>query len=101
MRNLSTPVTTPATPAPPASRAILARLIERGTNFRQFALSHGYKPRTVTQAVDRWAGQRELPQGRLTFRILRDLSKAAGVEVIPGILADDPDAACREHHEQP
>lgn len=67
---------------------IQARLVERGSNFRQFALTHDYKPRSVTQAVDRWAGQAELPRGRLTYRILQDLSKAAGAEVIPGILAD-------------
>lgn len=68
-------------------RQIQARLIERGSNFRQFALEHGYKPRTVTQAVDRWTGKNTLPQGRLTYRILRELSEAAECEVVPGILA--------------
>lgn len=67
-------------------RKIQARLIERDSNFRQFALCGGYEPRTVTQAVDRWAGRKELPRGRLTYKILRDLSVAIGAEVIPGIL---------------
>ncbi|SFB30231.1 hypothetical protein [Azotobacter beijerinckii] len=67
-------------------RQIHARLIELGSNFRQFALSHGYEPRTVTQAVERWAESKNLPRGRLTFRILRDLSREIGAEVIPGIL---------------
>ncbi|MCA6927772.1 hypothetical protein [Pectobacterium versatile] len=67
-------------------RKIQARLIERDSNFRQFALCGGYEPRTVTQAVDRWAGKTDLPRGRLTYKILRDLSVAIGAEVIPGIL---------------
>ncbi|GAB3394973.1 helix-turn-helix domain-containing protein [Azotobacter armeniacus] len=67
-------------------RQIQARLIEHGSNFRQFALAHGYEPRTVTQAVQRWAGAKTLPNGRLTFSILRDLSLAIGTEVLPGIL---------------
>ncbi|EDX5567480.1 hypothetical protein GQG59_001384 [Salmonella enterica] len=44
---------------------IHARLIEQKSNFRQFAINGGYEPRTVTQAVDRWAGKQELPRGRL------------------------------------
>ena len=70
-------------------RQIQARLIERGSNFRQFALSHGYEVRTVTQVVQRWAGHNKLPRGRLTFQILRDLSRVIGKEVLPGILAEN------------
>jgi len=66
-------------------RQIQARLIERGSNFRQFALAHGYEPRTVTQVVTRWAGKRDLPRGRLSFRILHDLSQEIGREVCPGL----------------
>jgi len=69
-------------------RQIQARLIERGSNFRQFALSHGYEVRTVTQVVQRWAGNKKLPRGRLTFQILQDLSRVIGTEVLPGILAE-------------
>lgn len=69
-------------------RQIQARLIERGSNFRQFALSHGYEVRTVTQVVQRWAGHNKLPRGRLTFQILRDLSRVIGKEVLPGILSE-------------
>ena len=69
-------------------RQIQARLIERGSNFRQFALSHGYEVRTVTQVVQRWAGHTKLPRGRLTFQILRDLSRVIGKEILPGILAE-------------
>ncbi len=68
-------------------RQIQARLIERGSNFRQFALTHGYEVRTVTQVVQRWAGHNKLPRGRLTFQILRDLSRVIGKEILPGILA--------------
>ncbi|RAI69555.1 hypothetical protein DOZ80_14030 [Pseudomonas fluorescens] len=69
-------------------RQIQARLIENGSNFRQFAISHGYEPRTVTQVVQRWAGHDTLPRGRLSFCILRDISKLIGKEVLPGILVD-------------
>lgn len=72
-------------------RQIQARLIERGSNFRQFAISHGYEVRTVTQVVQRWAGHNTLPRGRLSFRILRDLSRMIGKEVLPGILAESPE----------
>lgn len=72
-----------------APNQIRARLVENGSSFRQFALAHGYEPRTVTQAVERWAGQQGLPRGRKTFRILRDLSKVIGQEILPGILTDD------------
>lgn len=67
-------------------RQIQARLVERGSSYRQFALAHGYKPRTVTQVVARWAGRNELPRGRLSYRILRDLSRTIGKEVAPGVL---------------
>lgn len=70
-------------------RQIQARLIEQNSNFRKFALSRGYAPRTVTQVVNRWAGKSELPRGRLSFRILRDLSKAIGREISPGLLANE------------
>lgn len=69
-------------------RQIQARLIENGSNFRQFAISHGYEPRTVTQVVQRWAGQDSLPRGRLSFSILKDISRLIGKEVLPGILVD-------------
>ncbi|EAO5523869.1 hypothetical protein G3755_004061 [Salmonella enterica] len=65
---------------------IYVRLVEQHSSFRQFALSRGYKPRTVTQAVKRWAGGCDFPRGRLTYKILCDLSETIGVEVIPGIL---------------
>lgn len=65
-----------------------AQLIELGSNFRQFALTNGYQPRTVLAVIDRWAGKSELPRGRLSFRILKDLSTAIGKEVTPGILQE-------------
>lgn len=68
------------------NRQIQARLVERDSSFRQFALCNGYAPRTVTQAVARWAGKSEFPRGRLTFKIIRELSVAIGEEIIPGIL---------------
>ena len=70
-------------------RQIHARLIEQNSNFSQFARKHGYEPRTVTQVVTRWAGMSTLPRGRLSFRILRDLSREIGREISPGLLRED------------
>lgn len=70
-------------------RQIQARLLEKGSSFRQFALAHHYEPRTVTQTVSRWAGSKTLPSGRISFCILRDLSIVIGEEVLPGILGAD------------
>ncbi|MEE4097382.1 hypothetical protein V2I89_00905 [Pseudomonas viridiflava] len=81
-------------------RQIQARLIENGSNFRQFAMNHGYGPRTVTQAVERWAGHDSLPQGRLTFCILRDLSRFIGEEVLPGILTESMEHPSKESANQ-
>ncbi len=65
---------------------IRARLIEQDLSFRQFALARGYDPRTVTQTVARWAGSETLPNGRIAFSIMRDLSRQIGAELIPGLL---------------
>lgn len=75
-------------------RQIHARLIEQGLTFRQFALAKGYEPRTVTQTVDRWAGSPDLPNGRIAFSIMRDLSQQVGAELIPGLLAHPFAHAC-------
>ena len=71
---------------------ILARLIERDSNFRRFALAHGYRPRTVQQVVTRYAGTDLRPRGLLTYCILRDLSNMIGEPVIQGLscLLDEP-----------
>lgn len=75
---------------------VQARLVERGTNFRKFALAGGYEPRTVTQVVNRWAGRKQLPRGRLSFRILQELSRVIEAEIIPGVLCDGTDQATAE-----
>ena len=69
-------------------RQIHARLIERGSNFRQWALANGFEPRTVTQVVSRYAGRDVLPRGRLSYQILRRLSTDLGREVVAGVLRD-------------
>lgn len=65
---------------------IRARLIEQGISLRQFALTHGYEARTVTQVIDRWLGSSTLPNGRVAFSIMRDLSIAVDCELIPGLI---------------
>ncbi len=65
---------------------VQARLIERcDSNFRRFALANNYQPRTVQQVVNRYAGTGRSPRGILTWKILRDLSKAIGEPVIEGL----------------
>jgi hypothetical protein len=67
-------------------RKVRALLVERDTSYRKWAIANGYQPRTVTQAVNRWAGKHDLPRGRLTYRILHDLSRYLGKEVVRGVL---------------
>ena len=62
-----------------------ARLIERDSNFRKFALANEYNPRTVNQAVDRYVGTGKTPRGIKTYKILRDLSTMIGEPVIEGL----------------
>lgn len=69
-------------------RQIHSRLIAQGMTFRSWALRHGYNPRTVLLVVDRWAGRDSQPYGRTAFRILRDLSRDIGDEIVPGIAKD-------------
>ncbi|MBD3816445.1 MAG: hypothetical protein IE913_08355 [Halothiobacillus sp.] len=70
-------------------KEVQAHLVLRDSSYRQFALSHGYQPRTVTQVVARWAGRDKLPNGRLSYRILRDLSRFIGQEVTTGVMRGD------------
>jgi len=65
---------------------IRARLIEQGYSLRQFAIANGYEPRAVTQTIDRWLGSETLPNGRIAFSVMHDLSIAVGEELIPGLL---------------
>lgn len=66
-------------------RQIRARLVEQGSSLRQFALLNGYNERSVLQAVDRWAGKRGFPRGRMTFDILKKLSNTVDGDVVEGI----------------
>lgn len=59
-----------------------------GLTYRQWALSRGDNPRTVTQTITRWAGKPDLPRGRKSFRILRDLSQTIGTEITRGVLTE-------------
>ena len=66
-------------------RVIRARLVERGTTLRGWAIARGYRPSTVAGVIDRWAGRTEKPNGRIAFRILHEMSQDIGQEIIPGI----------------
>lgn len=72
---------------------VRARMVERGTSFRQWSLTNGYNPRSVTQAVTRWAGDSDLPRGRLTYQILQELSCFIGQAILPGLQVDTQEAA--------
>lgn len=62
-----------------------ARLMERNSNLRRFALKHSYEARTVQQVVHRYAGTGRIPRGITTFNILRDISRFIGEPVIEGL----------------
>ena len=87
----------PAHAAPMTYTTVRARLVEQGSSIRNFALNHGYKPRSVQQAVERWAGRDSLPLGRLTYKILQDLSHEIGQEIVPGILEGEEPARPSQH----
>lgn len=64
---------------------LLARLIERDSNFSKFAKANEYQPRTVRMVVNRYVGTDKKPQGILTYKILTDLSKFVDEAVMTGI----------------
>jgi len=65
---------------------LLARLKLKGSDPSKFAHAHHYKARTVQQVIDRYVGKPDKrPRGILTYKILRDLSKAVGKPVIEGM----------------
>lgn len=66
---------------------VRAQLVARETSYRRWALERGYDPRLVTSVVSRYAGAQRLPRGRVSFRILRDLSQFIGKEIAPGALS--------------
>ncbi|MBP6727774.1 MAG: hypothetical protein KA132_11330 [Thauera sp.] len=59
-----------------------------GLTYRQWAMQRNINPRTVTQTVSRWAGRSDLPRGRKSFAILRELSREIGREIVPGVLEE-------------
>ena len=59
-----------------------------GLTYRQWAMQRNINPRTVTQSVSRWAGRSDLPRGRKSFAILRELSREIGREIVPGVLRE-------------
>ncbi|PJJ97749.1 hypothetical protein CO615_06700 [Lysobacteraceae bacterium NML75-0749] len=67
---------------------VRALLVERGMSYRKWAIAHGYEPRMVVYAVNTYAGRSRLPKGRLTFKILKDLSLSLGQEIAPGVLEE-------------
>jgi hypothetical protein len=67
-------------------------LAEQETNLSQWAKANGYQPRTVAQVVSRYLGKDRKPRGLTTYKILRDLSRMLGQEIIPGILEEETDS---------
>lgn len=64
--------------------AIKRALRTRGTSLSGWARTHGYEPRTVRLAVQRWAGRTDrTPHGGLSRRIMAQLTTELG-EARPG-----------------
>lgn len=68
-------------------QTIRAKLVEKDSSLRAWAMDNGYDASTVRLAVQRYAGGATMPRARLTFRILVEVSRFTGIEVVPGILA--------------
>lgn len=74
---------------------VTAALVGKGLSVGSWARLRGYKEDTVRRTVTRWVGRTDrTPQGALARRILGDLSRDIGRELVPGIL--DPIHAARE-----
>lgn len=69
-------------------RRVHAALILSGYSYASWAEARGYLPRTVIQSVHRYAGTKNQPQGRLTWRILCELSQELSIELVPGSLKE-------------
>jgi len=77
-----------------AVRQIRAKLIGAGSSLNAWAKSRGYNPRTVYLTVDTWAGRTDRqPHGGTAQRIMSDLRKDLGAEVVPEVVAERRDAA--------
>lgn len=74
-------------PDNPTFRRAYAALVLKGHSWASWADEKGYLPRTVTQVVNRYAGTNDQPRGRLTWKILCDLSRDTGIELVPGSLS--------------
>lgn len=69
-------------------RRVHAALILRGYSYASWAEANGYLARTVIQSVHRYAGTQKQPQGRLTWKILCEISQETGIELVPGSLKE-------------
>lgn len=69
-------------------RRVHAALVLKGYSYASWATERGYIPRTVVQVVHRYAGTKDEPRGRLTWKILCDLSAETGIELVPGSLKE-------------
>lgn len=85
---MSTPVRERRKPDKAILRQVHAALILKGHSYKSWAEDNNFQPRTVTQAVYRYAGTKDQPRGRLTWKILCELSAATGIELVPGSLQE-------------
>lgn len=83
-----TPIRYRRTRTSPFIRKLKAALLLRGYNLTSWSEAHGFLPRTVHACVHRYAGTQDAPQGRLTWKILCELSREVGMELSPGSLSE-------------
>ena len=69
-------------------RTMNSALAGAGITLRQWAIAHGYAPRTVQQAVSRYLGAAKQPRRGKTKAILFGLSKTLSMEIVPGIVGN-------------
>lgn len=69
-------------------RRVYANLVLQGHTLTSWAEAKGYLPRTANQVVTRYAGTQDQPRGRLSWKILCELSQDTGIELVPGSLKE-------------
>lgn len=68
-----------------AFRSIQADLTAQDSNIRQFAIEHEYDPGTVRLTLLTYAGTRQMPRSRKRMKILLQVSRLIGREIVPGL----------------
>ena len=74
-----------------AASRVLAALRDKSTSARQWAIKHGYPPRSVYAVIRDWAGRTDRhPHGGQARQIIRLLRQELGADLVPAPLTVRP-----------